>query len=295
MPSYSLVHLSDGALLRDLAALVAKDRATTAELLAHIAEVDARKLYVPAAYQTMFAYCVGELHLSEDAAAKRIHAARAARRFPAVFDAIAKGRLHLSAVVLLAPHLTEDNAADLLAAAVHKSKSEIERLLAERFPRPDVLAWVTQIPAPSSTPPVSHAPGHAEMPRPQGADTPLAPEPVPDSHAPGHVNVQTSPQTPGNPVTVMNPHAHVDRSRVSPSQRSRTLFSSRSASAATTCCATRRNCSATRFRPEISGGFSSGRWKHSSHSSRRPSSPRQRRLASAGLARPGAHATFRRM
>jgi hypothetical protein len=38
--TWSLSHLSDGALLRDLATLVARDRATTAALLAHLAEVD---------------------------------------------------------------------------------------------------------------------------------------------------------------------------------------------------------------------------------------------------------------
>src|SRR5262245_6582671 len=71
MATYSLTHLSDGALLRDMAALVAQDRTTTAALLAHLAEVDARKLYLPAAYPSMFAYCVGELRLSEEAAFKR--------------------------------------------------------------------------------------------------------------------------------------------------------------------------------------------------------------------------------
>jgi len=143
MKRYALSHLSDQVLLRDLAALVARDRATTAELLAHIAEVDHRKLYLPAAYPSMLAYCVGELHLCEQAALKRILAARAALRFPVIFQAVAEGRLHLSAVVLLAPHLTEGTAEDLLAAATHKCKSEIERLLAERFPKPDMLAWVT--------------------------------------------------------------------------------------------------------------------------------------------------------
>ena len=97
MKSYSLAHLSDHTLLRDLAALVARDRVTTAELLAHIAEVDARQLYLPAAYPSMYAYCVGELHLCEQAAFKRIRAARIARQFPAIFEALAQGRLHLSA------------------------------------------------------------------------------------------------------------------------------------------------------------------------------------------------------
>ena len=35
-------------------------------LLADIAEFDARKLYRPAGYSSMFAYCVGSLHRSED-------------------------------------------------------------------------------------------------------------------------------------------------------------------------------------------------------------------------------------
>jgi len=42
---HSLTHLSDQVLLRDLATLVGRDRTTTAELLAHLAEVDARRLY----------------------------------------------------------------------------------------------------------------------------------------------------------------------------------------------------------------------------------------------------------
>ena len=72
MHDSTLTHLSDAILLRDLAALVAQDRSTTATLLAHLGEVDSRRLYVPAGYASMFAYCVEELHLSEDAAYKRI-------------------------------------------------------------------------------------------------------------------------------------------------------------------------------------------------------------------------------
>ena len=150
MRQYQLSHLSDGSLLSGLRALLARDHGTTAEILAHVAEFDERKLYLPAAYPSMFAYCVGELHLSEEAAFKRIHAARAARRFPAIFTAVAEGRLHLSAVVMLAPHLTEENAEELLTAATHRTKAQIERILAERFPRPDVLAWVREIPASST-------------------------------------------------------------------------------------------------------------------------------------------------
>jgi hypothetical protein len=207
LKSYSLSHLSDHTLLRDLAALVARDRTTTAALLAHIAEVDARQLYLPAAYPSMFAYCVRELRLSEEAAFKRIHAARVARRFPAIFEALAQGRLHLSSVVLLAPHLTEHTVDELLAAATHRTKTEIERLLAERFPRPDLLAWVTAIPGSLVT---------------RSAE-PQAPEHCDNQHAPGRVGEDAS-QAPGpveklSPGTVPTQHAPGrvgDRPRVTP-------------------------------------------------------------------------------
>ena len=145
---YTLTHLPDQTLLRELRSLVSQDRATTALLIAHLGEVDARRLYAPAGYPSMFEWCVGELHFSEDVAYKRIQVARAARQFPTVHDMLADGRLHLTAVVLLAPHLGPGNAEELLAAASHKSKAQVEQLLAERFPRPDLPALVTPLAAP---------------------------------------------------------------------------------------------------------------------------------------------------
>jgi 5-methylcytosine-specific restriction endonuclease McrA len=138
MKRYALTHLADATLLHDLAALVAQDRATTAALLAHIAEVDARKLYLPAACSSMFTYCVRELHMSEDTAFKRIRVARAGRRFPEILEMLAEGKLHVSAVVLLAPYLRPENFGELLGAATHKTQKETEQLLAERFPQANV-------------------------------------------------------------------------------------------------------------------------------------------------------------
>jgi len=138
MHTYALSHLKDAVLLRDLDALVSRERGALAAVIAHLAEVDARRLYLPAGYPSMYEYCLRKLGWSEQAALKRVRAARAARRFPAIFDALAEGRLHLTAVVLLAPHLTADNAEDLLAAAAHRTRSEIEELLARWFPRPNV-------------------------------------------------------------------------------------------------------------------------------------------------------------
>jgi hypothetical protein len=145
---YNLAHLSDEVLVHDLAALVDQDRSTTANLLAHIAEVDTRRLYAPAGYSSMFAYCVEELRLSEDAAYKRIRAARAARQFPELFAAVAEGRLHLAAISLIAGHLTRENAKELIEAATHRKRDEIETWLSERFPVPDAPAIVRALAAP---------------------------------------------------------------------------------------------------------------------------------------------------
>lgn len=152
MSGYSLSHVKDHLLLRDLTELTARDRATTALLVAHIAEVDARRLYATAGYSAMFHYCMRELGFSEDVASKRIRAARAARRFPFVFDAIADGRLHVTGVSLLSPTLRSlgvNEATELLVATENKSRDEILVVLAERFPQPDVAARVRAIPTPA--------------------------------------------------------------------------------------------------------------------------------------------------
>src|SRR5437868_2448763 len=138
MHAYSLTHLADSTLIHQMASLAAQDCATTAELLAHIMEFDARRLYLPAGYPSTFAYCVEKLHLSEDATAKRIHAGRAARRFPVLFELLASGELNLTALNLLAPHLRSDNARELIQAATHRCNREIIEMLARRFPKPDL-------------------------------------------------------------------------------------------------------------------------------------------------------------
>jgi hypothetical protein len=138
MRQYTLDHLSDAALLRQLSELMARDRATTADLLAHIAEVDYRRLYAGAGYPSMFAYCVEALHLSEDAAGKRIQAARAARKYPALLAAVDQGKIHLSGVCLLAPHLTESNVEQMIDTATHKGRREIEAWLVAQSLTPAV-------------------------------------------------------------------------------------------------------------------------------------------------------------
>src|SRR5262245_39953349 len=110
---YVLTALSNEALLDRLKTIVAKNNDLTAVLLAHLAEVDARKLYLEAACSSLHTYCVEILGFDDGAAYKRIHAARAARTFPMIFDLVASGAIHLSGVTVLAPHLTDANHPEL--------------------------------------------------------------------------------------------------------------------------------------------------------------------------------------
>src|SRR5688500_5593329 len=88
--------LSDDELLRGLSALLEKSRRIEWELVAHIGEVEARRLYAREACDSMFVYCTEVLHLSEHEAYLRIAAARAAREHPMLLAMLGDGRLHLS-------------------------------------------------------------------------------------------------------------------------------------------------------------------------------------------------------
>jgi 5-methylcytosine-specific restriction endonuclease McrA len=142
MREHVLSHLGDAELIRDLGKIAAKDRLITAALLAHLAEMDLRRLYAPVGYPSMESYCIHELRFSDDVAHKRIRAARKAREYPVIFEMLADGRLSLSGLLLLGVWLKPENATELLAAAAHKTRQELEELIADRFPRTEVLPLV---------------------------------------------------------------------------------------------------------------------------------------------------------
>ena len=78
----SLTKVSDDDLLRRLSALLQQSRRVESELVAHIGEVDARRLYAREAASSMFAYCTQVLHLSEHEAYLRISVARPPGNIP---------------------------------------------------------------------------------------------------------------------------------------------------------------------------------------------------------------------
>jgi hypothetical protein len=152
--------------LERVEALVMRSNELTAELLAYLAEVERRRLHLREACSSMFGFCVERLRMSESAAGKRITAARVARLSPAVLEMIARGELHLTAVNMLAAHLSEENHAEVLGRARHRRKREVEKLVAEIASRPDVPSRVVALPrrAPEQ---VVHAPERVAQPTEQ--------------------------------------------------------------------------------------------------------------------------------
>jgi hypothetical protein len=153
--------LSDDQLLDEARRLAERERAATADLLRCLMEVDARRLYLREGCASLFTYCTQVLHLAEGAAYNRIEAARAARRFPPVLEAIADGSITVTSARMIAPQLTLENHQVLLEAVRHKSKREIEVLLANVSPRPAVPTVLRKLPVSALVPASAACDGRA--------------------------------------------------------------------------------------------------------------------------------------
>src|SRR5687767_12815007 len=142
--------LSDEELLARVEVLVARERGVSVELIAHLAELETRDVYLGEGVKSLYLYCTLILHLSEHAAYNRIAAARAARTFPVILDLLADGSVNMTTVTILAPHLTQENHRAVLAEATHRSKEEVKVIQSRLAPRPDVPATLRKLPTPAS-------------------------------------------------------------------------------------------------------------------------------------------------
>ena len=164
--------------------LVRTSHGVDAALLVHLGAIDERKLYLDWTFPSMFAFCVGELNLSEDVACNRIDLARAARRMPVILEALRSGKVHLAGLRLLAPHLTAENQEKVLAEAAGKTKRQIEEMVARLSPKPAVPSIVRKLPGrpdlvPEAAPAFSFGaaePGATPVPSPAPV---FAPPPAP--------------------------------------------------------------------------------------------------------------------
>ncbi|MGH2436030.1 MAG: HNH endonuclease, partial [bacterium] len=117
-------HLSNQEVIAGVKLFAQREREATAALVAHLAV----------------------LHLSESAAYSRIEAARAARKYPVILEMLSDGSVNLTTVGLLVPELTPENHVALLEAARHKSKRQVQGLVAQLRPQPSVPSCVRRLP-----------------------------------------------------------------------------------------------------------------------------------------------------
>ena len=219
MRSYRVSHHAPHQLRRGLVVFNKRTNRDTAMLLAYLSEFDEQKLYRPEAYSSMQQFCVQGLGMSADGAEKRIRVARITRAFPALFPAIADGSLHLTGVLLLAPVLTQANAANLVHAASRKSCEQIRQMLAQWFPKPEPVAQVVLPASPATAADVRAEPAPERVGELSGTLKSLA---IPTNSAPRPVSfARFTPVAPGRYAI----EGRLDQALVEKLQRAQQLMS----------------------------------------------------------------------
>src|SRR5882762_1360685 len=110
---FRLRGMNDAELIAALPQLASRENEHTADLLAHLAELDERRLFLDLGFRSMWEYCTLALKICETSAWRRITAARVCRQFPEAFELVAKGELQLSVLAALSKRVTPSNAAEL--------------------------------------------------------------------------------------------------------------------------------------------------------------------------------------
>ena len=129
--------MSDDELLSRIASLCLEGRRLVARLLVYIIEVEDRGLDKTSACSSMWEFCTERLRMSEGETSRRLNAARLVRRFPSLLGRIERGEVHLSALKQLRPYLDEENVDAVLDEAKGKTRSQLDDMIARRFPRPN--------------------------------------------------------------------------------------------------------------------------------------------------------------
>jgi 5-methylcytosine-specific restriction endonuclease McrA len=164
--SVSLRSLSDNDILSRTRALTVQERTTTLLLLAHLNEIERRRLHLKLGYASMFDYCTTGLGYSASAASRRIRTARCVARFSEVHALLESNEVNLSTVCQVSRILNRDNAGALLGRIRGKSQRDVEAIVAEyeprsALPRESVRTVVVASPAPIRTPAPSIRPAQA--------------------------------------------------------------------------------------------------------------------------------------
>jgi len=153
--NFSFTHFTDTSVVTELHRHLTSERRDSAAVVALLSEFERRRLHLALGYPSAFDYCVKVLRLTEHETYNRIEVARASRKFPWLLPKLADGSLSLTAIRLLAPHLTPENFERLTHEAEGKRIEGIKLLIARLKPQPAVPSIMRKLPEPRSANPVA--------------------------------------------------------------------------------------------------------------------------------------------
>jgi len=142
----TLSRLSPAELTNRLYELRSDERQLLVEFLAHLGELDRRKVAVDLGFPSSFEFCVQHLGLSSSATFRRLTAARLLMRFPILADYLREGRLGLTTLVVLRDVLCDERLGEILDRASGRTEDEVRALVAALAPRPAVPDLVRRLP-----------------------------------------------------------------------------------------------------------------------------------------------------
>ena len=124
----------DEALLIECKEAVRIEKRSTARVLEYLKEIDKRRLWLKEGYSSLFDFCMRYLNYSEGETNRRIQACRLTAKVEEVMPLLESNTLSLSAISLLSPYLTQENAKEILPKVIGQSTREVEKVIHESFP-----------------------------------------------------------------------------------------------------------------------------------------------------------------
>ena len=148
--------LSDRELLRETSNLVRHERHLQGAIIDHLAEIEARGLYLQRGFSSLFDYAVRELGYSDAAAARRIGAMRLCADQPDAREGLRDGSLTLSAAAELQWAFDRQRRRGSISgsAAIAPAESAAARSAAQNEPAADSAPAVPLPPAEPQPPPL---------------------------------------------------------------------------------------------------------------------------------------------
>lgn len=140
--------LSDDELWERTRIVAWDEHAASCDLVELLVEMDKRNLPLMRMEVSLYDYCVHYLHFTEEAAYRRIRAARAIRKFPPISVMLREGKLTIETVALLHPYLDRPEGEALVTKCLGLRKWQVQRILAglqPNAPQRDVVRVIPPI------------------------------------------------------------------------------------------------------------------------------------------------------